>query len=156
MSAEKHAGHLQQWVSGPRRSTEQILDEDGLLGSFTLVLYWKPSDEDGGIYWVDFELFEVTGMSHPEGKSAEYQRRDSDVSPDPVLDLDEAEVTAYGFMKSDGCTQVEVNSVHVDSKRQLERLLSAIGEARRRSASEMGSNYDRKGEYPTRSGRVDH
>lgn len=144
-----YKGHSKQWVSGPLRSTEQILDEDGLLGSFTLCLYWKPAEPDQRVYWVDFELFEVHGVPHPEGKPAEYQRRDSDCGPDLVRDLDEAEVTAGGFVKWDGCTQFEVSAVHVDSKRQLDRLFAAIGEARRRCALAMGSNYDRPREYPT-------
>lgn len=148
MSDEKRTGHLQQWVSGPRRSTEQILDEHGLLGSFTLVLYWKPADNGDRVYWVDFELFEVTGVPHPEGKPAEYQRRGADTSPDLVRDLDEAESTAHGFVKWDGCTQFDVESVHVDSKRELDRLLAAIGEARRRCALAMGRTYDRPKEYP--------
>lgn len=149
MSDEKQKGYSKQWVSGPRRSTEQILDEDGLLGSFTLVLYWKPNEDTGGIYWVDFELFEVTGVPHPEGQPAEYQRRGADTSPDLVRDLNEAESTAEGFVKWDGCTQFEIGAVHVDSKRQLDRLLAAIGEARRRCALAMGSTYDQPSEYPT-------
>jgi hypothetical protein len=148
VSETSHKGHSKQWVSGPLRSTEQILDENGLLGSFTLCLYWKPND-DGDISWVDFELFEVTGVPHPAGTPAEYQRRDSDHGPDLVRDLDEAESTAEGFVKWDGCTQFEVGAVHVDSKRQLDRLLAAIGEARRRCALAMGKYYDRPTEYPT-------
>jgi hypothetical protein len=149
MTETSHKGHSKQWVSGPLRSTEQILDEDGLLGSFTLCLYWKPAGpDDPRVYWVDFELFEVHGVPHPEGKPAEYQRRDSDHGPDLVRDLDEAEVTAQGFVKWDGCTQFDVTSVHVDSKRQLERLFEAIGEARRRCAAVMSSNYDLRREYP--------
>jgi len=141
-------GHSLEWVSGPLRSTEQILDENGPLGSYTLCLYWKPaSPDDDRVYWVDFELFEVIGLPHPEGKPAEYQRRGSHSSPDLVRDLDAAESAAQGFVKWDGCTQFEISAVHVDSKRQLDRLLAAIGEARRRCALAMGGNYDKPSEY---------
>lgn len=148
MTESSYKGHSKQWVSGPLRSTEQILDENGLLGSFTLCLYWKPAEsDDPRVYWVDFELFEVHGVPYPERKPAEYQRRDSNNGPDLVRDLDEAESAAEGFVKWDGCTQFEVSAVHVDSKRGLDRLLTAIGEARRRCALAMGSNYDRPSEY---------
>jgi hypothetical protein len=148
VSDRAHKGHRKQWVSGPLQSTEQILVEDGLLGSFTLCLYWTPND-NGAISWVDFELFEVHGVPLPDEKPAEYQRRGSDMGPDLTRDLDEAESTAQGFVKWDGCTQFEVSAVHVDSKDQLDRLLAAIAEARRRCALAMGGNYDSPSEYPT-------
>lgn len=126
-------GYVKQWVSGPRQVTKQIGDEANVLGSFTLVLYWKPND-DGRVLWVDFELFEVTWKS---GDKFGYERRDSDRGPDGVDTLDEAEWAAKGFVKWDGCTQFDVNSVHVDDRSGLLQLLNAIETAREECALAM-------------------
>lgn len=129
-----HVGNCGQWVSGPLQVTKQIGDEDGLLGSFTLCLYWEP-DKDGSVYWVDFELFEVTELA--ESGSMEYERRGATHSPDPVASLSEAQAAAYGSVKFDGCTQFEVNSVHVDNRERLIALLNAIETAREECALAM-------------------
>lgn len=129
-------GHSKQWVSGPLRVTKQIGAEDGMLGSFTLCLYWNPTDDDDRVLWVDFELFEVTGIGD-DGCILEYSRRGADTLPDFVSSLAEAESAAEGFVKWDGCTQFTVGDVHVDSRAGLLQLLNAIETAREECAMAM-------------------
>lgn len=138
MSDDKQAGYCKQWVSGPRQVTKQVCTDDGLLGSFTLVLYWRTGqleDEPDRVLLVDFELFEVTAVR--DDGTAEYHRRDSTNGWDTVSDLGEADWTAQGFVKSDGCTQFEVSAVHVDHIDGLHRLLGAIATARHECAMAM-------------------
>lgn len=136
-------GYCKEWVSGPLRVTKQIGAEDGLLGSFTLCLYWTPID-DGRVMWVDFELFEVTWTG--AGGTFGYNRRDARSLPDTVKDLAEAESAARGFVKWDGCTQFDVGNVHVDGRGELLRLFAAIETAREECALAM-PNSDVIGEY---------
>lgn len=127
-------GYCKEWVSGPRRVTKQIGAEDGLLGAFTLVLYWDPTEDDT-VLWVDFELFEITWRDDDGGFG--YSRRDARSLPDHVTALDEAECAAHGFVKWDGCTQFDIGAVHVDSRAGLLQLLNAIETAREECALEM-------------------
>lgn len=138
MTEGSHAGYCKQYVSGPRRVTKQVGNEDGLLGSFTLVLYWRDGqleDDPGRVLWVDFELFEVTAVR--DDGVGEYHRRGSPNGWDTVPDLAHADDTAQGFVKSDGCTQFEVAAVHIDRARDLRKLFSAIESARRECALAM-------------------
>ena len=129
-----HTGNCGQWVSGPLQVTKQIGDEEGLLGSFTLCLYWEP-DKDGSVYWVDFELFEVTCLTDTGGM--EYERRDATHRPDEVASLAKAQSAAQGSVKFDGCTSLDVSRVHVDSRERLIALLNAIEAAREECALVM-------------------
>jgi len=142
--APKNVGYAKAWVSGPLRVTDQLFppettkfafDRADALGSFTLCLYWREQvDVSSGtkVYWVDFELFEVRGAR--ADAVLEYQRRGAVVMDDAVTDLSEAEVAAAGFVKWDGCTQLQVADVHVDHRSELRRLTWAVSEARRRCA----------------------
>lgn len=134
--SDSNKGYSKQWVSGPLRVTKQIGAEDGMLGSFTLCLYWNPTDDDDRVLWVDFELFEVTCLFGPAG-TPYYPRRDATIGLDTVLSLAEAETAAEGFVKSDGCTQFTVGEVHVDSRAGLLQLLNAIETAREECAMAM-------------------
>jgi hypothetical protein len=135
--------------SGPLQQTHQIASRRGPagVGSFTLRLYWEPHN-DGEIYWVDFELFEVIGVENsPVVGRLLYQRAGSNRGPDCVTELADAEWTARGMVKWDGCTQFDVAPVHVDSRAELDDLFRGISEARRLCAEAMGDTFDRSGEY---------
>jgi hypothetical protein len=127
-----------RYRSGPLRETHRIPSKHGTdtIGSFTLRLYWKLWD-DGRVGWVDFELFEVTSYEVADPSKLLYELRDAVSSHDLTADLDEAGPAADGFVKWDGCTQFNVASVHVDSRKGLENLFHGIAEARRLCALAM-------------------
>jgi hypothetical protein len=119
----------------PLRVTKQVGDEDGLLGSHTLCLYWRTPDGEEDVLRVDFELFEVVEVR--DAIVLGYTRSDSQVRPDVVWDLAQAETAAEGFVKADGCTQLQIADVHVDRRIDLLRLLNAIETAREECALAM-------------------
>lgn len=143
---------IKPYRSGPLRETHRIpalrprRGDAAALGSWTLRLYWKPWN-DGRVGWVDFELFEVTALAGAANE-LEYPQRGATRSTDVTSSLDEAEPTAQGFLKWDGCTQFSVEPVHVDSRGDLENLFHGISEARRLAAVAMSATYDRSSEYP--------
>jgi len=140
----EHAGHDGGWRSGPLRATVQISSrslrvrlggdpaesQSGTAGHFTLCMYWRARGGPDGdqVLWVDFELFEVV-------RPGTYRSRDR--SRGETTRLGEAELAASGFVKWDGCTQFELGPVHVDGAAELDRLLWAVAEARRRCALAM-------------------
>lgn len=143
---------IRPYRSGPLRETHRIpalhprRGDAAALGSWTLRLYWKPWD-DGRVGWVDFELFEVTALAGAANE-LEYPQRGATRSTDVTSSLDEAEPTAQGFLKWDGCTQFSVEPVHVDGRGELENLFHGISEARRLAAAAMPATYDKDSEYP--------
>lgn len=90
------------------------------IGDVELRLYWN--EKDGSkVYWVDFELW------------TDSPRRD-----EPMMS---------GSVKWDGCTQLRTEMFHADGVGELDGLLRAIAEARRRCALAMPWSDVAK-EYP--------
>lgn len=133
MTEQLH-GYSKEYVSGPLQVTKQVGAEDGLLGSYTLCLYWNPTDE-GKVIWVDFELFGVIAAG--SDGSLSYQKRDSEWWPNYCDDLASAEVAAEGHVKWDGCMDLDITSTHLCSRRDFVGLLNAIETAREECALAM-------------------
>lgn len=117
----------------------------------THVRLFSEPNEDGETYWVDFQIFEIVGCDHEPYQAPGrkfFNRKGATSSPDPVYTYEEAQPIVDGFVKWDGCTQFEFpDGVHVDCKRHLEALFSAVGEARKAAAELMGPTWDCRREY---------
>lgn len=81
-----------------RITYEDVGDEFGFR------LRWEVQD-----HWADVRAYEVVAIG-AEGKL--YQRKDSSFSPDPVESLDEAEVYLEGYIKWDGCSELDMGCPH--------------------------------------------
>ncbi len=93
-----------------------------------------------GIYWIDFQIFEVIGYDWGAGVKGRkfFNLKKSPRSPEPVYTYDEAAVIVEGFVKWDGCTQFDFpEGIHVDSKRHLDALFSAVCRARELASEAM-------------------
>lgn len=80
---------------------ERAIHDDG----FGFVIHWR-FDE----HWVDVKVYEVVSL-YEDGK-IEFQRKDSNHSPDGVDSVADAEVYADGFIKWDGCCEIDWGQSH--------------------------------------------
>lgn len=112
------------------------------LGSYLVRFRWDP-DEESRVYWIDFEVHEVTTT-------------DMDGNPSFMVGLelnegltenpDEALPTVQGFVKWDGCTQIwfsdESPMIHADCQEDLTCLFSCLTEIREKALDVMGTRED--------------
>lgn len=80
------SGYAKDWVSGPLQRTIHI-------GPFMLCLYWA-SDKDP-VTWVDFELFEITGMI--DGQLT-FAHDDAAADPTSLVGADRDRIREVGWM----------------------------------------------------------
>lgn len=85
-------------------SEEKRITVEDVLGDFGFRLRWSVSD-----YWADVEAFEIQGLDDdgPAFLTAGWQN-----SGDLATDTDAAEKYLHGFVKWDGCTELDMGRPH--------------------------------------------
>lgn len=130
--------------------TELVED---MLDDFGFRVRWRYSE-----YWADVEVFEYIGQEYPDGKPGAkfFNRKDWKSSPDPVYSIDEAEPYLTGFIKWDGCSELDIGCPHWCGPRDYRKHFEILEALYRRAQSLMASgNFDPWDEPPTAEGKHD-
>lgn len=95
--------------------------------------------DDGRVLWVDFTIWSVAGHdvpAHSGPGAALYQRKGSDNSCDFVETTDEAEPLVSGYLKWDGCNEVNWtdDGVHMCGLADRDRQHTALAMVLRTAA----------------------
>ena len=108
-----------------------------------------PRFEQDEVMGVGFCVYQVVWIDceNPERSERAYTRMGAVDPLDVVTDPAEAEIVARGFVKWDGCTQFDVEDVHVDSAALLRAFFDAILEARKLCAEMMFDDATIREEY---------
>lgn len=95
-----------------------------------------------GVTWVDFVAYAPFGYADDAEKTL-YQRRGAEVSPAPVEGLADAEPVFSGYIKWDGCNELELgewsgHACGIDGRAELHRSIEAV---LARAAEKMGESF---------------
>lgn len=117
--------------------------DDKTYDLYTVVWSWEPNSE-GECIWLDFEIYKLLGSAEANDGERAYNRKGSDYSPNPVYDLDEAQIEIKGFMKWDGCCQftLEDPPAHLDSRHSLKAWLDVIDGVTAEAARRTGAIHE--------------
>lgn len=85
---------------------EKLIKIERILGDQGFCIKWEIQP-----HWVDVTAFEVVAQDGATGDDF-YQRKDSHFSPDCVSHIDEAEAYLEGYVKWDGCTELDMGRPH--------------------------------------------
>lgn len=101
---------------------------------YAIRLRWAEREAEGDAYWVDFEMFRNVSLDPP----MEFHARNR---ADFTQDMDQADRDATGYVKWDGCTQVDV-STHVCEGSALDALCGALRYARAEAYAASRNKHD--------------
>ncbi len=113
---------------------EDLLDTDD---DFGFRVRWRYSD-----YWADVEVFEYIAQDiNNDGSRGpkSFNRKNFVSSPDPVYSIDEAESYLEGYIKWDGCSELDIGCPHLCGPRAYRKHF-AILEAIYKRAQELMSH----------------
>lgn len=86
---------------------DKVILIEEILGEFGFTIRWAYSS-----HWTDVAVFEKVGTEMSEPPRALYHRKDWSDSSDTVYHIDEAEPYLEGFVKWDGCTELDMGRPH--------------------------------------------
>jgi hypothetical protein len=115
------------------------LVEDALVNAeFGFRVHWKYSS-----HWADVEVYEYIGeeVSNPPRKF--FNRKNWVSSPDPVYSIDEAEPYLTGYIKWDGCSELNIGCPHWCGPYQYKKHFALLEWLYKRSREllEAGKEY---------------
>lgn len=86
---------------------------------------WEWEETETGVSWVDFKVYEVTGVEL--NGDPRFLREGYSKTPDPVKTTEEAQVLFSGYMKWDGCHELHwKDNPHLCGKTPRDNLIGAI------------------------------
>jgi hypothetical protein len=118
--------------------TELVEDVLAAFGDFGFCVRWRYSS-----HWADVEVFKYIGKEMSDPPRLFFNRKDWVAGPDPVYSMDEAEVYLEGYIKWDGCCELDMGCPHwcgPEDFKQHFRLLEWIYK-RSRELLEAGREY---------------
>lgn len=86
---------------------EKTIKVEDILGESGFTLRWAILP-----HWVDVVAFEKIGTECSDPPKTLYQRKGATISPDTVYHIDEAEPYLEGYVKWDGCTELNQGQPH--------------------------------------------
>ena len=101
---------------------EKIEDFDPLSDGFGFTVRWRWRNDS----WMDFETFEVAGIEGDEGGTKLYDRKDWQKSGDEVASIDDAQVYCSGYIKWDGCAEIDFGSHHFCGARCFKKHIALM------------------------------
>jgi len=72
-------------------------------------------------HWADVKVYKIVSRGVDINNTPMFQRKDSPCSPDPVLTVEEAEVYLEGYLKWDGCSDLDQGKHHYCDEQGLIR-----------------------------------
>lgn len=107
---------------------------DPKSNGFGWIVHYEFSD-----YWCDVKAYEIVMLdSERRGAQKYFQRKDAVTSPDPVETTEEAEVYLEGYVKSDGCNELDAGRPHMCSLEDIKAHCSLIEHVYSKAIELMG------------------
>ena len=100
---------------------EKIEDFDPLADGFGFTIRWRWKNDS----WMDFEVFEVSGLEG-EGGPKLYDQKDWQRSGDVVPSINDAEPYCTGYIKWDGCAEIDFESHHFCGSRCFKKHIALM------------------------------
>ncbi len=114
------------------RETQERYDPEGI--GFGYLIVWRCLE-----HWADFRVYEVIFKEgeYP-GEPLTFNRRDAICSPDPVTNLEDAEITMEGHIKWDGCSEIDMGRPHWCGPRYFRQHFQLLEHLYREAGYRMG------------------
>lgn len=117
---------------GPEKDTNKRVTTEDILGEFGFRVRWSVSNT-----WADVAVFDITGRD-ANSNVALFNRRDWVALPDPVESIEEAESYLEGFVKWDGCTELNQGQPHWCGPEDYKKHIALLRYIYRRAFELMG------------------
>lgn len=88
-------------------SGEKRITVEDIFGDFGFRVKWSVVD-----HWADIEVYEVESRGTELNSKPQFHRKGAACSPDGVEDISEAEKYLEGYIKWDGCTELDMGCPH--------------------------------------------
>lgn len=121
-------------------SSDKVELVEDLLDDFGFRVRWRYSD-----YWADVEVFEYIGQeSNGDGTMGRklLPRKDAMHGMDTVYDIDEAEPYLAGFIKWDGCSELDMGCPHWCGPHDFRKHFAILEAIYRRAQELMARGND--------------